>query len=67
MPAMRQTLCHSLCLFLLFFSAPAQAWGPLGHRMVAETAALLDVSEATVLRDWRAAKAWLARELRQQS
>jgi RNA polymerase sigma factor (TIGR02999 family) len=31
---------------------------------VAETAALLDVSEATVLRDWRAAKAWLARELR---
>ena len=34
---------------------------------VAETAALLQVSEATVLRDWRAAKAWLARELRQQS
>jgi RNA polymerase sigma factor (TIGR02999 family) len=32
---------------------------------VAETAALLQVSEATVLRDWRAAKAWLARELRQ--
>jgi len=32
---------------------------------VAETAALLDVSEATVLRDWRAAKAWLAHELRQ--
>lgn len=31
---------------------------------VAETAALLEVSEATVLRDWRAAKAWLARELR---
>ena len=31
---------------------------------VAETAALLDVSEATVLRDWRAAKAWLAQELR---
>jgi RNA polymerase sigma factor (TIGR02999 family) len=29
-----------------------------------ETAALLDVSEATVLRDWRAAKAWLALELR---
>src|ERR1051326_3387615 len=26
---------------------------------VAETAALLEVSEATVLRDWRAAKAWL--------
>ena len=31
---------------------------------VAETAELLEVSEATVLRDWRAAKAWLARELR---
>jgi RNA polymerase sigma factor (TIGR02999 family) len=31
---------------------------------VAETAASLGVSEATVLRDWRAAKAWLARELR---
>ena len=31
---------------------------------VAETAALLDVSEATVLRDWRAARAWLAAELR---
>jgi RNA polymerase sigma factor (TIGR02999 family) len=30
---------------------------------VAETAALLDVSEATVLRDWRAAKAWLAAEI----
>jgi DNA-directed RNA polymerase specialized sigma24 family protein len=32
---------------------------------IPETAALLNVSEATVLRDWRAAKAWLARELRQ--
>jgi RNA polymerase sigma factor (TIGR02999 family) len=31
---------------------------------VAETAAALDVSEATVQRDWRAVKAWLARELR---
>jgi RNA polymerase sigma factor (TIGR02999 family) len=30
---------------------------------VAETAQLLGVSEATILRDWRAAKAWLAREL----
>jgi RNA polymerase sigma factor (TIGR02999 family) len=27
-------------------------------------AALLQISEATVLRDWRAARAWLARELR---
>lgn len=31
---------------------------------IPETAALLKVSEATVLRDWRAAKAWLAHELR---
>jgi len=30
---------------------------------VGETATLLEVSEATVLRDWRAAKAWLAHEL----
>lgn len=33
---------------------------------VAETADLLAVSEATVLRDWRAARAWLARELRRE-
>jgi RNA polymerase sigma factor (TIGR02999 family) len=32
---------------------------------ISETAALLDVSEATILRDWRAAKAWLAHALRQ--
>ena len=31
---------------------------------IAETGALLGVSEATILRDWRAARAWLARELR---
>src|SRR5690606_34084069 len=29
-----------------------------------ETAALLEVSEATLSRDWRAARAWLAHELR---
>ena len=34
---------------------------------VTETAALLEVSEATILRDWRAAKAWLAQELRRAS
>jgi RNA polymerase sigma factor (TIGR02999 family) len=34
---------------------------------VSETAALLDVSEATILRDWRAAKAWLATELRRRA
>lgn len=32
---------------------------------VAETAALLDVSEATVHREWKAAKAWLKHQLRQ--
>jgi RNA polymerase sigma factor (TIGR02999 family) len=31
---------------------------------VAETAEVLQVSEATVHRDWRAAKAWLARAVR---
>jgi len=31
---------------------------------VAEIAEMIGVSEATVLRDWRAAKAWLSRELR---
>lgn len=35
-----------------------------GGLEVSETAELLAVSEATVLRDWRAAKAWLAVELR---
>lgn len=35
-----------------------------GGLELAETAALLDVSESTILRDWRAAKAWLALELR---
>jgi RNA polymerase sigma factor (TIGR02999 family) len=34
---------------------------------IPETAAVLKISEATVLRDWRAAKAWLARELREAS
>jgi RNA polymerase sigma factor (TIGR02999 family) len=36
-------------------------FGGLG---IPEIAELLHVSEATVLRDWRAARAWLARELR---
>ncbi len=33
---------------------------------VAETATLLNVSEETVARDWRAAKAWLSSELRRR-
>lgn len=32
---------------------------------IPEVAQLLNVSEATVLRDWRAARAWLAQELRE--
>lgn len=32
---------------------------------IPETAELLNVSEATVLRDWRVAKAWLAHELKE--
>jgi RNA polymerase sigma factor (TIGR02999 family) len=33
---------------------------------VSEIATLLEVSEATILRDWRSAKAWLVRELRRK-
>jgi len=35
-----------------------------GGLEVAETAEVLGISEATVARDWRVAKAWLSRELR---
>jgi RNA polymerase sigma factor (TIGR02999 family) len=35
-----------------------------GGMELTETAALLDVSESTIVRDWRAARAWLGRELR---
>ncbi len=34
---------------------------------IAETATLLNVSEATILRDWRAAKAWLTQALKKAS
>jgi RNA polymerase sigma factor (TIGR02999 family) len=33
---------------------------------IAETADLLEISEATILRDWRAVKAWLAHELHRE-
>ncbi len=36
-----------------------------GGLEIAEIAQLLEVSEATILRDWRAAKAWLTLTLRQ--
>lgn len=35
-----------------------------GGLSLSETAELLEVSESTVLRDWRSAKAWLALQLR---
>lgn len=35
-----------------------------GGFTLAETAELLEISESTVLRDWRAAKAWLTLQLR---
>ena len=35
-----------------------------GGLSVEETAEVLDVSPQTVMRDWRLARAWLARELR---
>ena len=38
-----------------------------GGLEITEIATLLAVSEATILRDWRAAKAWLAHELRRAS
>ena len=38
-----------------------------GGLAVEETATALGISEATVLRDWRAARAWLGRELRRAS
>jgi RNA polymerase sigma-70 factor, ECF subfamily len=38
-----------------------------GGYEVSETAALLGVSESTLMRDWRAARAWLARRLRDRT
>jgi RNA polymerase sigma-70 factor (ECF subfamily) len=35
-----------------------------GGLSVDETAAVLQVSAQTVMRDWRLARAWLAREMR---
>ena len=35
-----------------------------GGLEVPEVAELLEISEATVVRDWRSAKAWLAQQLR---
>lgn len=50
-------------------SAPRQAlmieYRFFGGLDVMETAQLLEISEATLMRDWRSAKAWLAQALRQ--
>ena len=35
-----------------------------GGLSVEETAEVLEVSSATVMRDWKLAKAWLSREIR---
>ena len=37
-----------------------------GGHDVAEASALLSIAEATALRDWRVAKAWLAAEIRKR-
>ena len=56
-------------LELLTESSPRQALLVEAHFFggysFEECALLLDISEATVMRDWRAARAWLAREVRQ--
>jgi hypothetical protein len=51
---------HSL--FSAAYQEPRRFFGCF---KVAEIAETLEVSEATILRDWRAAKAWLAHPLRQ--
>jgi DNA-directed RNA polymerase specialized sigma24 family protein len=38
-----------------------------GGLSVEETAAVLKISPETVMRDWKFAKAWLARELRREN
>jgi len=66
-----ELLALDAALDALHLAHPRQAlmvesrfFGGLG---IDETAELLGVSEATVIRDWRAAKAWLAHELRKSS
>jgi DNA-directed RNA polymerase specialized sigma24 family protein len=52
----------------LDLAAPSPAILPLrffGGLSVEETADVLDVSPETVMRDWKTAKAWLLRKLRQ--
>jgi hypothetical protein len=44
--------------------ALADVDAPFGGMTVEETADVLNVSPQTVMRDWKLARAWLARELR---
>jgi RNA polymerase sigma factor (TIGR02999 family) len=64
----RQILALHDCLNKLAELNPRQALLVEGRYFggldVAEIAALLDISEATALRDWRAARAWLGAEMR---
>jgi RNA polymerase sigma factor (TIGR02999 family) len=50
--------------------SPRQAQGVearfFGGLQASEIAAMQEISEATVLRDWRAARAWLARRIREE-
>jgi RNA polymerase sigma factor (TIGR02999 family) len=63
-----QVLALDAALDVLAGAAPRQAaiveCRFYGGFNVAETARLLEVSEATVQRDWRTARAWLLHELR---
>jgi RNA polymerase sigma factor (TIGR02999 family) len=63
-----QLLSLDAALEELAQSAPRQArmieCRFFGGMDVTETAALLEISEATLMRDWRVAKAWLAQALR---
>ncbi len=62
-------LALDTCLIELARLAPRQALIVesrfFGGLEVSEISSLIGVSEATVLRDWRAAKAWLGQSLRQ--
>ncbi|HEY7391145.1 MAG TPA: ECF-type sigma factor [Bryobacteraceae bacterium] len=64
----RELLALDDCLKELADLSPRQAQIVedlfFGGLSAAEIAALLDVSESTVLRDWRAAKAWLKSRVR---
>ena len=56
----RGPLCSGGCRIGAFLVVEMRFFGGMS---VEETAAALDLSVGTVKRDWRLAKAWLAREL----